>query len=206
MKFKKSFLWILFFGSLIGLNETFLGAVKMPYHSVVLSVITLTILSVARAQLPQKGTSLLIIIIALLYKINSEGVHSCTTNMLLCGPTALLLLGISYEGFASLFVSKKTIKYLSYALSCVITSLVAFSLFALMNTYILKSWDTSRLTEYIFIKGSLTAIASSVLSLSGIFLINALKNKTFTQFNPYVINGVLGSLILTLWLIGYFTT
>ncbi|MFA5780827.1 MAG: hypothetical protein WC868_00980 [Bacteroidales bacterium] len=206
MFIKKKLLWILLFGSLIGLNETLIGSLNVPYRSVILSSITLAILSVARSQIPKTGTSLLIIVIAILYKINSIGVHSCTTNVLLCGPTALLILGIGYEVSASLIIAKNTFKYLYYVLACGFTSIVAFSIFAVMNTYILSAWDTSRLSEYIFVKASLTAIASSVLSILALYTVSFLKNVNVARLNPYVIQGLLGSIIIALWLFGYFTT
>ncbi|MDO9154876.1 MAG: hypothetical protein Q7U47_14410 [Paludibacter sp.] len=204
MFIKKKHLWILLFGSLIGLNETLIGSFNIPYRSVILSSITLAILSIARSQIPKSGTSLLIIVIAILYKINSIGVHSCTTNVLLCGPTALLILGIGYEVFASLIIAKNTFKYLNYILACGFTSIVAFSIFAVMNTYILGAWDTSRLSEYIFVKASLTVIASSVISILALYTVSFFKNVNVARLNPYVIQGLLGSTIIALWIFGYF--
>ena len=52
--FKRNYLWILLFGSLIGLNETLIGSINMPYRSVVLSTITLSLLSLARSYFPKK--------------------------------------------------------------------------------------------------------------------------------------------------------
>ncbi|NQV01388.1 MAG: hypothetical protein HQ542_01990 [Bacteroidia bacterium] len=202
MFLKKNFLWILFFGTLIGLNETLIGSFNIPYRSVILSSITLTLLSIVRYQLPKTGTSILIILIAILFKINSIGFHSCTTNVFLCGPTALLLLGIGYEVFAFLFIAKNTFKYLNYILTCVITSVVAFSIFALMNTYLLNVWDTVRLSEYIFVRALLTAILSSAISLVGLYLARTFKNENFARVNPYIINTMLSCVIIALWLFG----
>ena len=75
---KKNHLLIILSGSLIGLNETLVGSAGIPYHSVVLSTITLVLLSLARFYIPGKGTSLAIIGIALLFKMNSMGIHACT--------------------------------------------------------------------------------------------------------------------------------
>jgi hypothetical protein len=162
---KKNYLWIILLGSLIGFNETLIGSIKMPYHSVVVNTITLALLSIARYYFPKRGTTMLIIIIAVLFKINSAGIHECTTNFLLCGPTALLLLGIGYEIFASIFIAENSFKYSNYILTCVITSIVVFSVFAVFQTYILVSWDTARLVNYIFARGPMTAVASSAVSV-----------------------------------------
>ena len=202
--FLKKILWVLFFGSLIGLIETLIGSFNIPYRSIILSSITLSLLSIARLQNPKTGTSFFIIVIAVLFKINSFGVCACTTTVFLCGPTALLLLGIGYEVFASLLISKKTFRYLNFVLTCVITSIIAFSIFAVMNTYILHAWNLNRLAEYIFIKGIFTAIASSAISILGLFLIRTYKKPYYSKFNPYVINSLLSSVIIALWLFGSF--
>lgn len=203
---QRNYLWIILFGSLIGLNETMLGSINMPYHSVVLSTITLALLSIARYYFPRRGTSILIIIIAVLFKINSAGIHTCTTNTLLCGPTALLLLGIGYEIFGSIFIGNNSFKYSNYILTCVITSIVIFSVYAVLQTYILNSWDTARLVNYIFARGSLTAVASSAISVFVLYLIRHFKYGYFARLNPNLISGLLGFVIIALWLLGFYST
>jgi hypothetical protein len=204
MFLKRNLLWILFFGTLIGLNEALIGSFSFPYRSVVLSSITLALLSFARFKMPLKGTSVLIIFIAVLFKLNSAGLSCCTTSMLLCGPTVLLLLGISYEAFAGLCIGKNTHKYSAFMLTCGLTAMVAFSLFALMNTYILRSWNTGRLYEYIFIKASLCAIASIAMSVGGLQLVKKFQNDGFASLAPYVVKSILGFVIVGLWLFGTF--
>ncbi|MBC8179724.1 hypothetical protein H8E88_01250 [candidate division KSB1 bacterium] len=206
MLFKKYYIWILLFGSLIGLNETLIGSSNLHYRSVILSTITLSLLSLARWYIPKTGTSMLIILIAILFKINNVGIHTCNTNVLLCGPTALLLLGIGYEVFASIFVSKKPFNYRNYVLTCIMTSLLMLAVFAVLQTYILRSWDTARLVEYIFVKGSLTAVASSTLSVSGLYLAKKFRSVNFAKLHPYIVNGILVGVVIALWVFGYNTT
>lgn len=203
---KRNYLWIILFGSLIGLNETLIGSINMPYRSVVLSSITLFLLSLARYYFPKKGASLLIISIAVLFKINSAGLHTCTTNALLCGPTALFLLGIGHEIFASVFIGNKSFKYSNYILTSVLTSITMFGAFAVLQTYILGSWDTARLVSYTFVKGSLTAIASGAISIVVIYLIRRFKGVSYERLNPYFFNGIIGCVIIALWLIGFYST
>lgn len=205
MFLKKYLLWILLFGSLIGLSETLIASFSMPYRSVILSSITILILSIARIQIPKFGTSFLIIAIAIFFKINNFGVYSCSPNFLLCGPTAMLLLGISYEVFASLFIKKNSLKYLNLILTCGVTAIVTFSFFALMNTFILKTWDTTRLTEYIFIKSSLTAVVSGAFSVFALYLMKTFKVESTAKYNPYIVNSILGSVVIALWVFGSLT-
>lgn len=205
MFLKRELPWILFFGTLIGLSETLIASYSIPYRSVVLTSISILLLSIARFQIPKTGTSFLIIAIAVLFKINNYGVYTCSTSFFLCGPTAMLILGVSYEVFASLFIKKDTFKYLHFVLTCVAAAIVTFSIFALMNTYILKTWDTSRLTEYILLKSLLTAAFSSVFSLLALYLIKIFKVENAAKYNPYVINSVLGIVVIALWVLGSLT-
>ena len=148
---------------------------------------------------------MLIIVIAVLFKINSLGIHTCAPPAFLCGPTALLLLGIGYEVFASVFIKRNQFRYSNYLLTCVLTSLVIFCVYAILQTYILGSWDTDRLINYISVRGSLTAVASSALSIFGLYLAKSFGNVSIARFNPYVINGILGSVIIALWVLGYYS-
>ncbi len=205
MFLKRNLLLIVFVSSLIGFSETWIGSMDLPFRSVVLSSITLTLLALARSYLPKTGTSLLIVIVAILFKVNSYGIQSyCTASAILCGPTALLLLGMGFEIFAFLFIDKNPFKSLNYVLCCIGAALFVFITFGLMNTFILKSWDTSRLQEYILLKGSLTAIASSILSLGGWYLLKYIKTLSFPRLHPYFMNVLLGSVVLSLWICGYY--
>jgi hypothetical protein len=206
MFLKRHLLWIVLFGTLIGLNESLIGSFSMPYRSVILSTISLIILSIARIKIQKAGTSILIIMIAVLFKLNNMGMHACTANALLCGPTALLLMGIFYEISATLLISKTGIKYLHLPLICGITAIAAFTLFALMNTYLLNSWNTTRLFEYISVKATLTALFSSGISLMIFFVTRTFTKKNMAGFNPPVINGILGGLIILLWVYGSIVT
>ena len=206
MNFNRKFLWVLFFGSMIGLIETLIGSINLPYRSVVLSTITLTLLSLSRYYLPKKGTSLFIIIIAVMFRINCVGIQTCTTNVFLCGPTALLLLGIGYEVFASIFISSNAYRFFNYLLTCAITSLVVFSIYAVLQTNILKSWDTTRQIDYIFVRGSLTAIFSGTFTVLVLYIARHFGQFGFAKINPYFRSGILISVIIASWVVGSYIT
>jgi hypothetical protein len=202
MFIKKYLLSILLFGTLIGINETIIGSFSVPFRSVILSTITLTLLLIARLKIQKTGTSILIILIAVLFKINNIGFHSCTTNVFLCGPATLIFLGISFEVFAMFFISTSRIKYLQLFLTCAITAIIAFSLFAVMNTFILNSWNIPRLGEYILIKATLTTLATGGISMLALYVIRNFQNMKFTSLKPIAINRILGFLIIAMWLFG----
>jgi hypothetical protein len=202
---KKYLIWILLLGTLIGLNETLVGSMHLPYRSALLGAIMLLILVVGRLVIPQIGSTLLITAVAVLFRINNLGCHhACTTTQLLCGPTAVLLLGVAFELFASVLLRRRPLRFYSFVLPTVLAALTAFSLFGLMNTYLLQSWDMSRLTEYILMKGSLAALVTSALSIPAFFLIRKLKITGVARLNPYVTSAFAGVCILVLWFLGTF--
>lgn len=125
--------------------------------------------------------------------------------MLLCGPTALALLGISYEIFSGFFLTKPSPSFLKYSLTCGFSALSAFGVFGLMNTYILGYWDPARLMEYFFIKGTLTAIFSSIITLIGITAVKTIKQQHLLRLNPSYSSSILGLIIIALWLFGSLT-
>ncbi|MEI6683703.1 MAG: hypothetical protein WCO44_13790 [Bacteroidota bacterium] len=199
---KRNYPWLLLFGSLIGLNETLVGSLQIPYHSVVLSTITLLLLTLARASFPQKGTSLVIIAIALVFKLSHMGIRECTAPALLCGPAAMAMLGAGYELFASQFTRDRQFSYANGILSCSLTSLVTFGLFGLLQGNVLHIWDPARMQNYIFARGPLTALASSVAGTAGIAFLQAVKNTGLPTLHPWLTRGLLFAIVLSLWVIG----
>ena len=196
---------MLLFGSLIGLNETLTGSFSFPYRSVVLSAITIALLTLARYKIPKAGTSIAIIGVAILFKLNNLGFHACTANVLLCGPAVLMLTGSAYEGFAALFTSKRSQIMRGFLLTGVLTALAAFLLFGLMNTYILHSWNTGRLMEYISVKSVLTAMATVAINLPVLYIAMMLQ-ETPGRLPSKIITGILGFAIIALWGFGTFTS
>ena len=200
---KKNLLWILLLGTLIGLNETLVGSMSLPFRSVILGTILLLILMVGRFMMPQPGTTLLITAVAVLFRVNNLGCHhACTTTQLLCGPMAVMLLGAAFELFASVLVRRRPIRNYSFILSTMLAAFTAFGLFALMNTFLLKSWDLMRLNEYIFLKGSLTALFSAALSLPLLWLADRLKGRSLSETNHWLAKGAVGLCIIVFWVVG----
>ncbi len=202
---KKYLIWILLLGTLIGLNETLVGSMHLPFRSAILGAIMLLVLAVGRFVMPQIGSTLLITAVAVLFRINNLGCHhACTTTQLLCGPMAVMMLGVAFELFATVLQRRRPLQFYSFVLPTVLAAFTAFSLFGLMNTYILHSWDVSRLTEYILLKGSLAALLSSALSLPLIWLADRLKGINLSEMNAWITKGAVGLSIILIWLFGSF--
>jgi len=94
---KKQILWgIILFGTLIGLNETVIGSFNIKYKSVILSAITLSLFSYARYYIPRIGSTLLIMAIAVLFKLTDLGVQFCK-------PVACCFFRLSFRPFRTGF-------------------------------------------------------------------------------------------------------
>jgi hypothetical protein len=201
---RKHLLWILFFGSLIGLHETFTGSFGIPYRSVVLNSITIIMLSLARFKMPFRGSSLAVIAIALLFKMNHAGFQTCTTAWFLCGPAALLSIGIMYELSASLISGNSQPGYTRLVLICSMTALAGFALFGAVSTFVTGDWDLPRYAEYMYLKAILAAVISGLLSVLALYVRQHVSWELPVIRRPVLYNSLMGTVILAFWLIGTF--
>ncbi len=197
---KKNLIWILLFGSLIGLNETFIASFDLPSHSIILSAITLALFAFARKKMPIKGSSFLVLIIALLFKINHEGMPGCTNNAFLCGPLALILLGTGFELFSSLLAKRDK----NFLISISLTALFAFGIFGGIHRFSLGVWETSKFLTYTFLKAPLAIIFAGVLFFFGKLIVSYSKKIELFKTKLVFQNGLLGIVIVVLWLFGTF--
>ena len=200
---RKTYIWgIILFGTLIGLNETVIGSFDIQYKAVILSTITLSLFALARFYIPRVGSSLLIMAIALLFKLTSMGPY-------LCKPAAVFLLGAGFEFFAFVFTRKGRFTYQSYILTCVLSSLVVFAVFGLLETYIIKNeyWISEKFNDYVFIQGPMTAVTSALLTVAGLWLISRPKLNFIHLLSkkPLISQIILGLFILTIWIAGIVT-
>ena len=200
---KKQTIWgIILFGTLIGFNETVISSLNIQNKAVILSAITLALFSYARYFIPRIGSSLLILSIAVLFKLTDLGIQFCK-------PLMLIMLGIGFEVFSSVFIGKKQFKFRGLILTCVLTSTVMFTTFALFETYIVKNvfWVAAKFNDYVFVKAPLTAVASTFLSVLGVFIIKRINpeliNTVFKK--PVLSQVVMGLLIAVLWIAGFGT-
>jgi hypothetical protein len=199
---RNNVLRILLFGTLIGLNEAFTGSLSIPYRSVLINSITIALLLFARLKVPHRWSSLIIVAIAVLFKLNNTGFHTCTMNVFLCGPTALLLLGISFEVYAGLFIRKIPTTFWGVILTTGITALTAFLLFGTLNTFVLNVWSVSRFLEYSFVKGLMTVMASIVLTVPGVHLNSYANKHPLTNLN--IAYNLIIVFVICSWIFGSF--
>ncbi len=200
--FKNYLLPVVLFGTLIGLNEVWIGSMNFPYRSVVLNSVAVALLAFARFRVPKPGTSMLIIGIAILFKLNHLGFASCNTNVLLCGPAALLLISASFELFAFLFLKNSSVQWYRFALVCFLTAICGFALFGAMNTWLLESWKVSRLTVFIFDKGTMAGFISAIVSILFISIAGYARKRI--EIHPILSQSFSGLVVAVLWMMGTF--
>ncbi len=206
MFLKMNWMWILLFGSLIGLNEALIGSFAMPYRSSIVNAISLAMLVFARLKLPRPGVSTLIVLIAVLFKFNNYHCYSCPFSVQLNAPLAMLFMGISFELAASLFMSSKNLRLQNLALSCILTIFLAFGIFGIMNTYVTGHWGADKLIEHLLVKATLAAVFSSAIVITVYSLKIRVKLENESVRNKYLINGLLGVVIVALWIVGSLAT
>jgi hypothetical protein len=151
-------LGILFFGSLWGFSEAVLGgflySADIPYSSVYLTVIAVSILAVASVYLPSRGVLSAIAAFAMLYKF-------LNTPFFACHFLGILLLGMCCDLFFNVLKMKNR------SLSAILAVYVNYSLFALMITYVFRynHWveaSLSKIANHILIGGTITALVCAV--------------------------------------------
>lgn len=151
---KKYLLGILFFGSLWGFSEAILGGFlyryNMEYSSVYLTVIAVSILTVAAVYLPGKGVASAIAAFAMLYKF-------LNTPFFACHLLGILLLGVCYDLFFN------GLKVKSKSTSAALTVYANYTLFALMITYVFRyaHWiegGLSKVADHVLMSGTLAAL------------------------------------------------
>ncbi len=156
---KKNMLLILFFGSLWGFSEVFLGGdlygLNIRYTSVPLSILALGILGIAYTLIPKSGVPTLIAAIASLYRLVNAGPFYC--HLL-----AIFLLGVGFD-IATQLIRERKFSWLSGAIS----AWLGYALFGFTITYVFRyhywiAFGFPKVIRYIGIDGTFAALGSVV--------------------------------------------
>jgi len=155
---KKYILGILFFSGLWGFSEAVLGGRlygnDVPYSSVYLTIIGLSVLTIARVYLPAVGTATAIAAFAMLYKFLNAPFFAC--HLL-----GILMMGACYDLFFNV------LKLKSRAICAALTVYAGYALFALMITYVFRyeHWagaGFAKIIHHIAAGGTLAALGCVV--------------------------------------------
>jgi hypothetical protein len=205
MKGNKSWMWLLFFGSLWGISEVAGGGIlyriNISHSSIILSAWAFFILAVARGIINKPGSSVMIGTIAMLFKLINAAPF-------ICHLLGIFMLGAAFDIFASFLMKKERKISWRSILTGSISAYSGYALFALTITYIVqyKYWiavGLPKVLNHIFASGSIAALLAAVVVPLGFMV--GLKSESLSSRNPrWLYAGTLASIVI-FWIVGQFT-
>lgn len=205
MKGTKSWMWLLFFGSLWGISEVAGGGIlyriNISHSSIILTAVAFFILAIARGIINKPGSSVLIGTIAMLFKLINAGPF-------ICHLLGIFMLGAAFDIFASFLMKKETKISWRSILTGSGSAYSGYALFALTITYIVqyKYWiigGLPKVLNHIFASGSIAALLAAVVVPLGFMV--GLKSESLSSRNPrWLYAGTLASIVI-FWIVGQFT-
>jgi hypothetical protein len=156
--------WLLFFGSVWGINEIVTGKVlyeaQVSHSSVWLTAWGFFTLAVARGMLNRPGYSSIIGGVAATLRM----VNAASS---VCHVFGIFLMGVAFDLAATLLIDEKRKIYLRSSLAGIVGAYGGYALFALMATYVFHQelWvrgGLPKVLDHILTGGSLVALISSV--------------------------------------------
>ncbi len=202
MRGTRTWLWMLFFGSLWGINEVITGEILFQNQvflaGVWLSAWAFFILAASRGIMNKPGTSAVIAGIAVAFKLINAPPYYCHV-------LAIFLLGVGFDIMATLLIRRGGEDFFRRALVGIAGAYSGFALFALIITYIIRYefWVVgggAKVISYILVDGSLAAAVSAFLVPIGLKF--GSSGWALLEKNPrWSSIGVAAGLIL-LWSLG----
>jgi len=204
---KRVMLGILFFGTLWGVSEVFLGEALYGAHlrwaSVPLCVVALVVLTLARVHFPRPGVATAIAGCAALYKAVAMAATLIDTPFYACHLLGIVALGAAYDLVFSLLGRRHP------AVGAVAATYLGHIAFAVLIAYVFRyqPWvrgGLAKVVRYVGINGTATAVLGGVLVPLTLRLGAALRQRRWTSlaFESPVPAGVAGGLVAGLWTIG----
>ena len=194
--------WLLFFGSVWGINEIVTGKAlyeaHVPYSSVWLAAWGFLTLAVARGILNRPGYSSIIGGVAAMLRMVNAGSSVCHV-------LGIFLIGAAFDLAATLLVDNKRNIYLRSSLAGVVGAYGAYALFAFMATYVFhqEQWvrgGLPKVLDYVLIGGSLMALVSSVTVPLGYWI--GRRGEIFvTHHSQWAYKGA-AALTVIFWVLG----
>jgi len=204
MKKFKPLMWLLLFGSIWGINEVFLGDIlyrnEIQNSAVILTIIALFLLAISRGMINKPGSSTLIGIFAVLFRL-------ANTAPSYCHLLGIFLLGATFDVFASLLIKNEEKTPLKWGLTGAMSAFGNNALFALLITYVFRYeyWVVggfSKVSHHIFVNGSISALLAAFLVPMGFFV--GKNGGIFVDHRPRwsYAGTILGS--IALWVVALF--
>ncbi len=161
----RTWAWLLFFGSLWGINELVSGEIlfqdRVFLAAVWLAAWAFFLLAAARGIINRPGTSAAIAGIAAIYKLINAPPFYCHLLAIFC-------LGVGFDVAATLLLKKKGRSFFREGLAGIMGAYGGFALFALIITYVIRyeywvAGGTQKVLSHILVDGSIAAVVSAFL-------------------------------------------
>lgn len=191
----------LLFASLWGASEVFVGGAlyraEIPRASVWLTGWALFILAMARGMLNIPGSSTATAALASVFRLMNAAPFLCHIG-------GILLTGIAFDIIATALM-KHGFRTLRQTVTGVVSAYTGHAFFALVMTYVVEYeyWagaGLAKVTDHIFVNGSLVALAAAVLVPIGYRI--GRQGKNIVQRNPRWIFSFLFLFLIGLWTLG----
>lgn len=160
MNVLKHWLLLLFFGFLWGIFEVVIGETMfgqgLSYASAWLIIWAVFILAMARGVLNKPGSSTVIGLFAVIFKL-------ANTSPFFCHLLAIFIIGLTFDVFSTVLMKYERRVFYRSSLSGLLTVYAGRALFALIATYIMRweYWTTGGVAyiyEHIFVSGTFAAL------------------------------------------------
>ena len=165
-------MWLFLFGSIWGINEVFLGEIlyrnEVQTSSVILTIMALFLLAISRGMINKPGSSALIAIFAVLFRL-------ANTAPSYCHLLGIFLLGATFDVFSSLLIKNKEHAPLRWGATGMLSAFGNNALFALLITYVIRyeywvAGGLSKVFHHIFISGCIITVIAAPLVPFGFFV------------------------------------
>jgi len=198
----KNWVWLLLFGSLWGIVEVVAGGAllkdKMPYASVMLAAWAFLVLAVGRGILNKPGTSTLIAVFAVLFKLANVAPFFC--HLL-----GIFSLGLVFDIFSTLLMrGERKVSYRN-SLSGALSAYGGYALFALVITYLVRyeywiAGGLPKVLHHIFVSGSFAALLAVMVVPLGFWI--GVNGGVLAERRPrWTYAGTVAALVF-LWALG----
>ncbi len=204
MKDKKNWVWLLLFGSLWGISEVAAGGVlyasEIPHSSIFLTAWAVLILAVARGVANKPGSSMVVGIVATLFKL-------INASPFICHLLGIFALGVAFDIAASLLMTEERKSAIRNALTGIVSAYCGYALFAFLITYVIRYdiWAAGgwpKVANHIFVGGSIAALIGAVMVPVG-YLIGT-SSHVWAERRPRWIYAATFAGAVVLWVLGRF--
>jgi len=194
---------VLFFGSVWGMMEVFLGGFlyrqDIPRASVYLAVGAVFVLSVARKWIPTPGSSTLIALVAALYKLTNAAPFVCHLF-------GIFALGLVFDAAATLLLKEKERMNFKSLLLGPVSILFSNFFFAVFMTFLVRyrfwvdgGWD--KVFNHTFISGGLAAVPSLLVVPAALHWARKMQAGSLSEWK-HGFEAAVGAVVF-LWVIGW---